>query len=138
MPGVPVPGSQASTEPIAPHSAPPPIATPHCAGTGSATSVRLDAHSSSSHISTAGSALPAPSENKASQPAHELAANSTPTASTPCTNSSARSTTPTWQTSKPAAASTGRAAVAARPPNEVVPKPVDPPPAPFPRAFALG
>ena len=125
MPTASVPGSQASTEPAAPHSAPRPIATPHCAATGNATKVRLVAHSSSSHISTAGSALPAPNANSVSQLAQVLAANSRPAASTPCTNRSARSTTPTWQTSKPAAGSRCGAVLLGRPPNAVVPKPVE-------------
>src|SRR6185295_15696367 len=68
----------------------------------------------------------APNANSVTQSGQEAAANRTPTSSRPCTNSSARNTTPTWQTSN---AETGPERVdepgVARPSNAVVPKPVE-------------
>ena len=120
------PGHHASTEPAEPLNAPNVIASTPLAATGNAPSKRLVPQTSNSHNSTPGSALLALNANSVSQVDQELAANSIATASTPCTNSSARSTTPTWQTSKAEGAGAAMGRVAAAMASKAVdPKPVE-------------
>ena len=88
------------TQPKAPPTAPSATAAHHCPASGSRASSRLSRQMDTSHSSTAGSAMVVPWPSRFSQAAQPLAWNETPMAMTPCTKASARSTTPTWQTSK--------------------------------------
>ena len=86
----------------------------------------MSAQTTSSQISTPGRATLAPAAVSASQFANVVAPKTMPIAITPCTNSRARSTTPTWHTSN---ADSGPrrcgAVVGATTSNTVVPKPVE-------------
>ena len=61
---------------------------------------RRPPHAASSQTSTDGNATLDPAAITVTHAANDPATNIAPIASTPWTNSSARSTTPTWQTSK--------------------------------------
>ena len=60
---------------------------------------RLNAQTAISQASVAGSMPAVSSENRSSQSSGSMVSNMTPTPATACTNSTARSTTPTWQAS---------------------------------------
>src|SRR5439155_26353865 len=94
------PVNQPRPQPNSPQAAPRPLAAPHCALSGNAASGCFSRQATSSHSSTPGKATAEPADARASHDAKLLATKSTPTAITTCTNSKARSTTPTWQTSK--------------------------------------
>ena len=116
--------NHASSAPNAPLAAPSAIATAHWPASGSAPNGRRPAHAASSQSSTDGNATLDPAAITVTHAAIDPAMNIAPIASTPCTKSSARSTTPTWHTSKtePGAAAAGAGASAS---NSVVPKPVE-------------
>ena len=80
-------------------TAPSPITTSHCSASGARASCAFSAQTTSSQISTPGSATLAPAAVSESQPANVVAPKTMPIAIAPWTNSSARRTTPTWQTS---------------------------------------
>ena len=117
--------AQAICAAMPPLNAPSAIAAAHCAATGNPPSGRFSPQATSSHSSTPGNATLAADATSASQVAKLLAWNTTATPTTACTNSSARSTTPTWQTSnaEPASGRSGSAALTAS--KTVVPKPLE-------------
>ena len=84
----------------------------------------LSAQITSSQISTPGSATLAPAAVNASQPEKLVAPNTIAIAITPCTNRSARRTTPTWQTSNADCGPRRCGTVDATTSKTVVPKPV--------------
>ena len=117
-------GNQASKAPPTPLSAPRPMAASHWPAKGSAPSGRLSAQATSSHSSTAGKASADPPASNPSQACAPAATNITPTATTACTSSKARNTTPTWQTSNTEAGPACAGAAGASVSSTVGPKPV--------------
>ena len=93
------PGRLASQAPAVPLSAPIVITATHCAACGSAANGRFNAQVSSSHNNTPGSAPALPEASSNSHDCKPPAWNVTASATTTCTNSKPRSTTPTWHTS---------------------------------------
>jgi len=81
-------------------------------------SARLQAHVNTNHNNTPGKAIDELTANKPDQAAGVVETNIAPTATSACTNSSARSTTPTWHTSNSAA---DGARIAGAPSNTVLP-----------------
>ena len=71
----------------------------HCAGIGKRASGFLMAHAASNQASVAGRAAPVSTAICSSQSQGVAATNIAPTATTACTNNTARSTTPTLQVS---------------------------------------
>ena len=107
-------------------TAPSPITTNHCSASGARASCALSAQTTSSQISTPGSATLAPAALSESQPANVVAPKTMPMAIVAWTNSSARRTTPTWQTSNADSGPRRRApASGATTSKTVVPKPVE-------------
>ena len=101
--------------PSAAHSAPIGTTTHHWPASGSAVIGRFKAQVSSSQSNTAGSAPADPAASSSIQDCKPVAWKLTAIATTACTNSSARNTTPTWHTSNSACA--GRAASPGPAPN---------------------
>jgi hypothetical protein len=102
------------------------MTTNHCSASGARASCALSAQTTSSQISTPGSATLAPAAVSESQVANVVAPNTMPIAIVPCTNSSARRTTPTWQTSNADSGPRRRAiASGAITSKTVVPNPVE-------------
>ena len=98
----------------------------HCSASGARASCALSAQTTSSQISTPGSATLAPAAVSVSQVANVAAPKTMPIAIAACTNSSARRTTPTWQTSNADSGPRRRAtASGAMTSKTVVPKPVE-------------
>ena len=89
-----------SQKPSSAPSAPSAISASHWAGSGSRGHRRLAAHTTSSHDSTANIVTTVPLAVSASHWPASRATRAVPSASSSCTPSTARSTRPTWQTSK--------------------------------------
>ncbi len=85
----------------------------------------MSAQTTSSQSRTAGSATLAPAAVSASQAEKVVAPKTMPIAIAPCTNSNARRTTPTWQTSNAEVRPRWRGAFGATTSKTVVPKPVE-------------
>jgi hypothetical protein len=97
----------------------------HWSASGARASCTLSAQTTRSQSSTAGSATLAPAAVSVSQAANPLAPNTMPIAITPCTKTSARRTTPTWQTSNADSGPRRIAGVAATTSKTVLPKSVE-------------